>query len=68
MGDERSNSISQQELARLAAEIGLDRVASQDPAALEKALTAARRLKAELPRDFALSDEPAHVFRAGEEA
>lgn len=56
------------EIQRLAAEIGLARVAGDDPSALEKALAAARRLKSEMPRDFALSDEPAHVFRASEEA
>lgn len=65
MGDA---TVSRDEIERLAAEIGLERVAQSDPASLEKALAAARRLRSEMPRDFALSEEPAHVFRASEEA
>jgi hypothetical protein len=61
-------TVSRDELLRMAEEIGLARVAEMDPASLEKALAAARRLKSEMQRDFALADEPAHVFRAGEEA
>lgn len=65
MPDTRSAS---PELARMVEEIGLGKLSELSPQALEKALAAARRLKSELPGEFALSDEPAHVYRAGPEA
>ena len=62
-----------EEIRRLAAEVGLEKLAEAHPGEIGKALAAARRLKSDMPRDFALSDEPAHVFhadifRTGEEA
>lgn len=55
-------------LQRMVEEIGLGKLMKLSPEAIEKAWTAAGRLKSELPGDFSLSDEPAHVYRAGPEA
>jgi len=65
MTDTRNDS---PELARMVEEIGLGKLNGLSPHALGKALAAARRLKSEIPGEFALSDEPAHVYRAGPEA
>lgn len=55
-------------LQRMVEEIGLGKLMKISPEAIEKAWAAAGRLKSELPGDFALSDEPALVYRAGPEA
>lgn len=55
-------------LQRMVEEIGLGKLMKLSPEAIEKAWAAAGRLKSELPGEFALSDEPAHVYRAGPEA
>ena len=55
------------ELERIAAEAGLERAMTEDRAAVEKALEAAKKLKADMSREFALSDEPAHIFHAQRE-
>ncbi len=65
MTDTRNDS---PELARMVEEIGLGKLKELSPQALEKAWAAAGRLKSEIPGEFALSDEPAHVYRAGREA
>lgn len=56
------------EQRRMVEEIGLGKLMALSPRAIDKALAAAGRLKSELPGEFALSDEPAHVYRAGPEA
>ena len=57
-----------EELQRLAGDAGLDRALRDYAPNLEKALASAKRLRSEMPREFRLADEPAHVFRAGQEA
>lgn len=51
------------ELERLARGVGLEKAAAHFAKDLEKALTFSRKLKDEMPRDFGLGDEPAHVLR-----
>ena len=53
-----------EELERAAREAGLQALLPEHVAILEKSFASARKLKSEMSRDFALSDEPAHVFRA----
>lgn len=51
------------EVERLAESVGLEKAAARFRGDLEKALAFSRRLKGEMPRDFGIADEPAHVLR-----
>ena len=59
---------SPEELKRRAAEIGLTKLTDAHLAELKNAVAAMHRMLDNLPRDIALDDEPAHVYRAGDEA
>jgi hypothetical protein len=53
------------EAARIARTAGLTRYMEQHPAQLEAALKSAADLARRLPRDFAPTEECAHVLRLG---
>ncbi len=56
------------DLKAAAEEIGLTRLEGRQWEELKKALDAKDRLTAGMPAELSLTDEPAHIFRAGEEA
>ena len=51
------------EIMELARGVGLEKAAARFRGDLEKAVSFSRRLKDEMPRDFGLAEEPAHVLR-----
>ncbi|MFN4088351.1 MAG: hypothetical protein ACK4QW_04815 [Alphaproteobacteria bacterium] len=51
------------EIMALAKSVGLETAATRFRGDLEKAVTFSRKLKDEMPRDFGLAEEPAHVLR-----
>ena len=55
-------------LQREAERLGLATVAAQFPEQFAKAKAAAERYVSRVPRDLSLSEEPAHTFRASQEA
>ena len=55
-------------LHREAERLGLATVAAQLPEQCAKAKAAAERYVSRVPRDLSLSEEPAHAFRASQEA
>ena len=55
-------------LQREAERLGLAKVAAQFPEQFAKAKAAAERYVSRVPRDLSLSAEPAHAFRASQEA
>ena len=59
---------SQKDLKRRADDIGLDRLEPAHLEELARAIASMERMVESLPKDVALVDEPAHVFRAGEDA
>ncbi len=48
--------------------LGLRRLAAAYPEQYDKARAAAERLRGGIPRDLHMGEEPAHTFRATEEA
>lgn len=54
--------MDQDELRRRAAELGLERLAKDHPADLEKALENGKALAGRLPADLHWTLEPAHTF------
>ena len=56
--------MNQDQIAALAAELGLERALALDPDAFARAVQAARSLSARIPRPESLSDEPAHIYVA----
>lgn len=57
------NNSKAQDAARSA---GLEKMAAQFPDDVARAFEFAKTLAERLPRDIAPTDEPAHVYRAGE--
>ena len=62
------NELSPEARRRLAEARGLDKFARLFPEAFDRAWRYAQAMLANRPRPEAISDEPAHVFRAGEDA
>jgi hypothetical protein len=56
------------ELRHEAERAGLTRLSDKHLAQFAKAKAAADRLLSRIPRDLPMSEEPAHTFRASEEA
>ena len=54
-------------LKQEAAQAGLTHLTDQHLSQLAKAKAAADRMVSRVPRDFAASDEPAHVYHASQE-
>ncbi len=57
-----------EEVERYARQTGLINLTSDQMEELRQAAAYARDLLARLPRDFTLTDEPAHIFRASDDA
>lgn len=55
-------------LKREAAQLGLSRLCDEHPAQFAAAKEAAERLLGRIPRDLHMYEEPAHTFRASQEA
>ena len=55
------------ELEREAERVGLAHLTDQQLAQFAKAKASAERLISSIPQDLHMYDEPAHMFRAGEE-
>ena len=62
------NLPTREQIERYARQAGLTNLTSPQMEEFLRAATYARDLLAKLPRDFALTDEPAHVFHAGDHA
>ena len=56
--------MKQEDVERKAAELGLERLASQFPDVLKQALENAENLAQRLPKDIHWTEEPAHTFSA----
>ncbi|MDP6389123.1 MAG: hypothetical protein QF654_04440 [Alphaproteobacteria bacterium] len=59
---------SASDLKKRAAEIGLDKLEPAHLEELARAVASMERMVESLPKEVVLADEPAHVFRAGEDA
>ncbi len=59
--------MTEEERIRLAEDLGLRKFAGLYPEAFERAFQYALSMLAQVPEPEALSDEPAHVFRAASE-
>ncbi len=59
---------AREELERCARRLGLVNLTPGQMEELRQAEAYARDLLARLPREFALTDEPAHTFRASDDA
>jgi hypothetical protein len=57
-----------EELKQRAADIGLTKLTDTHLAELKNAVAAMHSMIDSMPRDLALADEPAHTFRASDEA
>lgn len=64
-----TSSISGDDIRRMAAEVGLDKLSAEQLEALRRATEAARARRARLPvDDLTYADEPAHVFSLGDDS
>jgi len=59
---------TREQIEQYARQAGLVKLTREQMDEFERAGTYMRDLLTRLPRDLALVDEPAHIFRAGEEA
>ena len=59
---------TREQIEQSARQAGLTNLTSEQMEELQQAAAYARDLLAKLPRDFALTDEPAHIFRASDDA